>query len=76
MSSGAVDHDLGDLGVTQVGLERAVAEDVVRDVLGDPGAVRVRQRRLLGVDDLLQRRAHLGGELALREVRVVEARAE
>ena len=34
-----VDHDLGDLGVAQVGLERAVAEDVVGDLLRDPRPV-------------------------------------
>ena len=73
---GAVDHDLGDLRVAQQRLERAVAEDLVGDLLGDAGAVGVRERRLLGVDGLLQRLAHLGGELGLGKVRVVEPRAE
>ena len=53
-----------------------MAEDLVGDLLGDPGAVGVRERRLLGVDGLLERLAHLGGELGLGEVRVVEPRAE
>ena len=72
----AVDHDLGDLRVTQQRLERAVAEDLVGDLLRDPGAVGVRERRLLGVDRLLERLPHLGGELGLGKVRVVEARPE
>ena len=40
---GPVDHDLGDLAVAQQGLEGAVAEDLVGDLLGDPGPVRERR---------------------------------
>ena len=36
----AVDHDLGDVRVAQVGLDRPVAEDVVADLLGDARAGR------------------------------------
>ena len=53
-----------------------MAEDLVGDLLGDAGAVGVRERRLLRVDGLLQRLAHLGGQLGLRQVRVVEPRPE
>ena len=73
---GAVDHDLGDVGVAQVGLERAVAEDVVGDLLGDAGAVGDGQRRLVLGEHLLQRLAHLLLELGLGEPRVVELGAE
>ena len=53
-----------------------MAEDLVGDLLGDARAVGVRERRLLGVDGLLQRLAHLGGQLGLGQVRVVEPRPE
>ncbi len=57
---GAVDHDLGDLRVAQERLERAVAQDVVDDLLADARAVargqrplRLREHRLDGVEDVL-----------------------
>ncbi len=43
----AVDHDLGDVRVAQVGLDRAVAQDVVADLLGDAGPVAAAQRPVL-----------------------------
>ena len=44
--AGAVDHDLRDRVVGEKPLERAVAEDVVRDLLAEALAVVARQRRL------------------------------
>src|SRR5690606_27041754 len=37
-----VDHDLSDLGVPKEGLDRAMAEDLIRDFLRDPGSVPLR----------------------------------
>ena len=68
----AVDHDLGDVGVAQVGLERSVAEDVVGDLLGDPRPVGDRERRVVLRQHLLQRLTHLLLELGLGQPRVVE----
>ena len=73
---GAVDHDLGDVGVAQVGLERAVAEDVVGDVLGDPLAVDPGQRPVAGGHHVGEHRADLGLQLGGLEVGVVQLRAE
>ena len=70
---GAVDHDLGDLAVAQQRLQRAVAEDLVGDLLGDPRPVGERQRRFLGVDHVLEGLTDLGLELVLVQVRVVAA---
>ena len=44
---GAVDHDLGDVAGRAGRLDRAVAEDVVADLLGDPGPVAVAERPVL-----------------------------
>ena len=71
-----VDHDFGQVGVAQQRLERAVAEDVVRDLLGDAGPVD-RGHRLVGVGQRgLQRDVHLLLELGLRHVGVVELGAQ
>ena len=72
---GAVDHDLGDVRVAQEGLDRPVAEDVVGDLLGDPGAVGDGQRRLVLGEHLLQRQPDLLLELGLGQPRVVQLRA-
>ncbi len=72
----AVDHDLGDVGVAQERLERAVAEDLVGDLLGDPGAVRGAERRLLQLEHLLQGLPHPLLELGLLQPGVVQLRAE
>ena len=69
---GAVDHDLRHVDVAQVGLQRAVAEDVVRDLLGDPFAVAARQGAVAGSENVGQDGAHLGLELGCLEVGVVE----
>ena len=73
---GAVDHDLGDVGVAQERLERSVAEDVVGDLLRDAGAVGDRQRCLFLGEHALQGVPHLLLEVGLGELRVVELRAE
>ncbi len=73
---GAVDHDLRHVDVAEVGLQRAVAEDVVRDLLGDPLAVAARQGAVAGSEDVGQDGAHLGLELGSLEVGVVELRTE
>ena len=72
----AVDHDLGDVVVAQVGLERAVAEDVVGDLLGDPLPVGRGQRAVAGGHHVGEHAADLGLELGLRQVGVVQLRAE
>ena len=72
----AVDHDLGDLLVLEEAVDRAVAEDVVGDVLDELGLVGGRQRRPLlgqgGVELLVDPAA----EVVLRQPLVVEDRAE
>ena len=73
---GAVDHDLGDVGVVQVGLDRPVADDVVADLLGDPEPVARAQRPLLGGEHVGEDGAQLLVELVLVEVGLVELRAE
>ena len=72
----AVDHDLGDVDVPQVRLDRAVAEDVVGDLLGDAGPVRGRQGHLARGEHLLQGLADLLLQLRLGQAGVVELRAE
>ena len=75
----AVDHDLGDGVVAQERLERAVAEDVVRDLAGDLRALLARQRRLVERDRLFDGLAHALGSSSRRRLVVAggeEARAE
>ena len=67
-----VDHDLADLAVPQKRLQRAVAEDLVGHLLRNARAVGQRERRLLGVDDLLEGVPHASLEFTLVEVRVVQ----
>ena len=76
MRVGAVDHDLGDVDVAQERLDRAVAEDVVADLLGEPVAVGVADRPLLRAHQLGEDRADPVVELGLVEVRVVQLRTE
>ena len=73
---GAVDHHLGDVDVAQVGLERAVAEDVVGDVLGDPLAVAAGQRPVARRQHVGEDDSHLGLELGGLEVGVVQLGTE
>ena len=70
----AVDHDLGDVRVAQERLDRPVAEDVVADLLGDPGPVAAAQRPVLRAEHVGEDLADLGVELVLVHVRVVETR--
>ena len=71
-----VDHDLGEARVAQQGLDRAVAEDVVRDLLRDARAVGRRHRGVGVGDGRLERQPDLLLELGLRHVGVVQLRAE
>ena len=71
-----VDHHLGDGVVAQEGLQRAVAEDVVRDLTGDLGALLPRQRRLVERERLRHRLAHALGELVVVARRVEQARPD
>ena len=71
-----VHHDLGDVGVLEEPVDRAVAEDVVGDVLEELGPVRARQRDALPAEDDLQLLLQLAGELLLPDAPVVEQRAE
>ena len=76
MSVGAVDHDLGEVRVAQERLDRAVAEDVVGDLLGDPGAVRRGEQDVLVLHGLLEGAAHHALELGLGQVGVVQLGTE
>ena len=71
-----VDHDLGHLGVAQVGLERSVAQDVVENLVRDAHPVDARHRRLFAPQHDLQRFGDSLLQLALIDVRVVQPRAE
>ena len=73
---GTVDHDLGDVGVAQEDVDRAVAQDVVADVLDDLGPVDRAQRSLGAGEHVLEGRAHPRLEVLLLHVGVVELRAE
>ena len=68
----SVDHDLGDAVVAQVRLDRAVAEDVVGDLLGDPLPVRAGQRAVAGGHHVGERLANHRLELGRAQVRVVQ----
>src|SRR4029453_11035606 len=68
----AVDHDFRDLRVAEQRLDRPVTQDLVGYLLGDSGAVGQCERRLLGVDNRLQRLPDPGLEVGGREVWVVQ----
>ena len=72
----AVDHDLGEVRVAQERLDRAVAEDVVGDLLGDPGPLGGGEQDVLGLHGLLQRALDHVLELGLGQLGVVQLRAE
>src|SRR5205085_12134619 len=63
-------------GVLEEPVDRAVAEDVVGDVLEELGPVRARQRNALPAEDDLELLLQLAGELLLPDAPVVEERAE
>src|SRR5579862_3669523 len=62
----SVDHDLGDRGVTEERLERAVAEDVVGELLLDADSLDARERRPHERELLGDRVAYPGRELLRR----------
>ena len=64
---GPVDHDLGHLGVLEVSLDGPVAEDVVGDVLAQPGLVGQRQGRGLVGQGGLEVRVHARPQVLGRE---------
>jgi len=68
-----VDHDLGDGGIVEEALQRAVAQDVVGDVLDQAGAFFPGERDLLAVDDARELLTGSGAKLLLRDRGVVEA---
>ena len=72
----AVDHDLGDAVVAQVGLDRSVAEDVVGDLLGDPLPVHAGQRPVAGRHHVGQGVADHRLELGRGQVGVVQLGAQ
>ena len=80
--AGAVDHDVGDVVARQQRLERAVAEDVVADVLEQVFLLGDRHHDVLDRDDLVDDVAdflarRIGVELGeLRQIDGVDQRAE
>ena len=73
---GTVDHHLGDVRVAQERLERAIAEDVVGDLLGDARPVGHREGRVVLSQHFLQGGADLLLEIGLGQSRVVELGTE
>jgi hypothetical protein len=61
----AVDEDVGDRRVAEERLDRPQPGDLVDDLLDDLLALRGRQRRVLGAEELGDRLANLDGELPL-----------
>ena len=72
----SVDHDLGDIGIAQVRLQRAVTENLVGDLLSHPRPVGDGQRRLVSLQHRLERLSDLELKLALVEVGVIELGTE
>ncbi len=71
-----VDHDLGDVGVAQQRLDRAVAEDLVEQFGGDPRRIGDRERRLVARQYLVDRVADLLFEDRVPGAVVVQLRSE
>ena len=67
-----VDHDLGDAGIAQIRLERAVAEDLVGDLLRDARTVGRGHRGVVALQYCLQGLRDLLFEFVLVEVSVVQ----
>jgi hypothetical protein len=67
----AVAHDLGDAGVVEQPLQRAVAEDVVGELGGQPGALLGRERDPFLLDHLVQLAEDDGAQRLLGQRRVV-----
>ncbi len=72
----AVAHDLGDIIVSEQLVDRAIAEDVIGDVLDELCLVGRRQRRPLHGDRPVQGLVHLLAKVILTETLVVEDRAQ
>ena len=62
----AVDHDLRDLCITQEGLQRAVAEDLVGDLLGQGCPLGSRQGRLIACKHVVEDDPYPLAEVGLR----------
>ena len=73
---GPVHHDLGHLVVLEEPVDRAVAEDVVGDVLDELRLVGRRQRRALLGEGGVELLVHPPAEVVLRQALVVEDRTE
>ena len=73
---GPVHHDLGDFGVSKERFERAVAEDVVGDLLRDPCPVGDREWRLFLGSSALQRVPDFFLEVSLGELAFLQLRAK
>ena len=71
-----VDHDLGHVGIAQVGLERPVAQDVVEHLVRDARLVGGGHRGLVPPQHALQRLDDALLQLSLVDVRVVQPGAE
>ena len=71
-----VDHDFGQVTIAQERLERAIAEDVVGDLLGDPRAIGAAHHDVARSNRRLKREPDVALQLALRHVDVVQLRAE
>ena len=74
--SGPLHHDLGDVLVLQEAIDRAVAEDVVGDVLDELGLVGGRQRRALLRERGVQLLVDAAPQVVLGQPLVVEDRAQ
>ena len=72
----AVDHDLGDAGIVEQPLQRAVTENVVLDVADEPLPLLRGQRNLLLLDHMVQIRTDQRVQLALAQRGVVESAAQ
>jgi hypothetical protein len=73
---GGVDHHLRDGRVGEVTLDRAVTEDVIRQLGNEPCALVLGERHLLRLDDAAQLLHDERAELFRRQRRVAQARAE
>jgi hypothetical protein len=72
----SVDHDLGNVGVAQQGLDRPVPEDLVEQFRGDPGRVRDGQRRVVSRQHVVDGVPHLLLEHGVGGAVVIELRTE
>jgi hypothetical protein len=71
-----VHHDLRDLRVTDVGLQRSEAQDAVADLANDEELLLRGERPLLLVQELTQALVNQPFELVIGKRRIVQARPE